>query len=161
MSILFADDTTALFAHNDIHFLKDHIANEFERMQNWFSSNQLKLNIKKTNCILFSSKKSDYDRCKNILVGYGNAHNIQNKVCIPVNNHNESVRLLGVYFENNLQFDDFFSIISARISKGIFGINKIQNFVNEKTLLLIYNAFVHSHLEFCSMFMLSAKSKHI
>ena len=132
LSILFADDTTALFAHNDIHFLKEHIASEFENMQNWFSSNQLKLNIKKTNCILFSGKKSDYDSCKNIFVGYGNTHNIQNKVCIPVNNYNESVRLLGVYFENNLQFDDFFPLFRRAFQRVFLGSIKFRTLSMKK-----------------------------
>ena len=52
--ILFADDTNIFLRHSDLNILQSMSNVELDKLSEWFKSNRLSLNIKKTNCILFS-----------------------------------------------------------------------------------------------------------
>ena len=51
--ILFADDTTIVSAHHNIHILFNQANIELTKLYNWFCLNKLSLNIDKTSYILF------------------------------------------------------------------------------------------------------------
>ena len=55
--ILFADDTNLFYSCDDIWKLKEIVNAELAKVLNWFKANKLSLNVKKTNFILFGSKK--------------------------------------------------------------------------------------------------------
>ena len=67
--------------------------------------------------------------------------------------HNEgeikNFKLLGVLFDEYLSFDEHINGLCAKISKSLFCINRIKNFVNQDTLKTLYFAMVHSHLVYC------------
>jgi len=54
---MFADDTTIFFKHKNFNVLFNTVNQELKKLNEWFISNKLSLNIKKTNYILFCSKK--------------------------------------------------------------------------------------------------------
>lgn len=56
-TILFADDTNMFCSGKDIHELETTVNSELARVQEWLTLNQLTLNIKKTNFIIFKSHK--------------------------------------------------------------------------------------------------------
>ena len=56
-TILFADDTNLFCSDKDIHELESIVNAELTRVQEWLTLNQLTLNIKKSNFIIFKSHK--------------------------------------------------------------------------------------------------------
>ena len=56
-TILFADDTNMFCSGKDMHELEITVNSELARVQEWLTLNQLTLNIKKTNFIIFKSHK--------------------------------------------------------------------------------------------------------
>ena len=54
--LLFADDTTLYFAHQNIIYLKWGIEEDLKRVMDWFKANKLTLNVNKTECVLFNYK---------------------------------------------------------------------------------------------------------
>jgi hypothetical protein len=62
---------------------------------------------------------------------------------------NKNFKLLRVLFDECLTFDDHINAICTKISKSLFCINKIKNFVNLDTLKTLYAAMEHSHLVYC------------
>ena len=66
--ILFADDTNIFCQHEDIKVMTETLNNELNKVNLWLQANKLSLNIKKTNIIIFKTK-----RTKN------GEHNSQNK----------------------------------------------------------------------------------
>jgi len=60
-----------------------------------------------------------------------------------------SFKLLGVLLDEYLSFDEHINSLCAKISKSLFCINRIKNFVNQNTLKTLYFAMVHSHLTYC------------
>ena len=53
--VQFTDDTTLLFKHKNMHYLRFCIENELLRIQDWFNANKLTLNVDKSVYLLFSS----------------------------------------------------------------------------------------------------------
>ena len=49
------DDTTLLFKHKNMYYLRFCIENELLRIQDWFNANKLMLNVDKSVYLLFSS----------------------------------------------------------------------------------------------------------
>ena len=54
--ILFVDDTNILLHYSDLNILQTMSNAELDKLSEWFKSNRLSLNIKKTNYIIFSPK---------------------------------------------------------------------------------------------------------
>jgi hypothetical protein len=108
--------------------------------------------------------------CKKLPTGSGRSRwqltkqkNNGNEIGMPVNQdlihpveriHNEgetkNFKLLGVLFDEYLSFDDHITDLCAKISKSLFCINRIKNFVNQDTLKTLYFAMVHFNLVYCS-----------
>jgi hypothetical protein len=67
--------------------------------------------------------------------------------------HNEGTsrnfKILGVLFDEFLSFDDHISHLCAKVSKSLFCINRIKNFVSQETKKTLYSAMIHSHLVYC------------
>ena len=57
--ILYADDAVVVCANKNLEKLKMDAENNFRKIENWISCNKLTLNYKKTNCVLFNSKRSE------------------------------------------------------------------------------------------------------
>jgi len=54
--ILFADDTNAFMKGTDIDNTIDCLNDELAKVAKWFDANQLSLNVKKTNYMIFSNR---------------------------------------------------------------------------------------------------------
>jgi hypothetical protein len=61
----------------------------------------------------------------------------------------KSFKLLGVLFDEYLSFDAHITYLCSKISKSLFCINRIKNFINQETRKTLYCAVVHSHLVYC------------
>ena len=81
---------------------------ELDKLSEWFKSNRLSLNIKKTNYIIFSPKS----KCRQQQI---NSFTIQidGKTIERV----EHARFLGVYVDEKLQWNEHINQISAKVSK--------------------------------------------
>ncbi len=62
----------------------------------------------------------------------------------------KSFKLLGVLFGEYISFDAHITHLCAKISKSLFCINRIKNFVNQDTSKTLYCAMVRSHLVYCT-----------
>ena len=58
---MFADDTNLFIKDKNLGSLVANANNELAKISNWFKLNKLSLNIKKTNFILFTSRKRKLD----------------------------------------------------------------------------------------------------
>lgn len=77
-SVIFADDTNLLF-HNNEHEFKDVLNVELQKVNTWFKSNKLSLNISKMNYILFHSRQNVVEPfCLNIDGTSFQEQNLQN-----------------------------------------------------------------------------------
>ena len=90
--IMYADDTNLLYSNNDIETLFSTINMELEKVSEWFKTNKLSLNVKKTNYTLFH-KSSSKD--------YLNLKLPELKTVNSVLKRQISVKFLGVMLDEN------------------------------------------------------------
>jgi hypothetical protein len=69
LPVLFADDTSILFAQPNLTGLNYNMQSIFETLNKWFKANQLTLNFDKTHYIHFVTKK---DKSAKLMIGYNN-----------------------------------------------------------------------------------------
>ena len=141
--ILFADDTDIFLHRSDLNILQSMSNVELDKLSEWFKSNRLSLNIKKTNHILFSAKF----KCKQQLINSFTAQ-IDGKTIDCV----ENATFLGVYIDEKLQWSEHnINQISAKVSKNIGILKKISNLLSTSALLQLYNTLVLPYLNYCNM----------
>ena len=88
---LFADDTVLTATNATINTLTSAINIELEKIDNWIKLNNLTINYKKSQFMLISKKKQNYDKC-----------------IITIENHKleqaKQVKYLGIVFDKILSF---------------------------------------------------------
>ena len=131
---LFADDTTILAISDDVFQLRSDIAIDLILLKKWFTANKLTLNIDKTYGCEFGMKTVNANPL------------IVEDFEIKMSN---SVKYLGINVDSKLSWKNHISYVCNKISRAIGVISKVRQNLNMKTLLLMYNSLVHSHLLYC------------
>ena len=91
--ILFADDTNIFYSHKNIKTLYNTVNEEFKKIEEWFRSNKLSLNVNKTKYTLFFKRtRRDDLPLKLPKLALNN---------IEINRGN-SIKFLGVLLDENL-----------------------------------------------------------
>jgi hypothetical protein len=155
-SVLFADDTTCLAKGHNLRELTSFVSEELRKIANWFRSNKMALNTSKTKFIIFRTrgKPINDDECQLVYnsteLGYDTDPLLVSPIERVYNNGNEkSFKLLGVYFDEYLSFDAHISHLCNKLSKSLYCLNKVKNFVSAEALTKLYFALVHSSITYC------------
>lgn len=119
---LFADDTTLTCSANYPTDLDRINAEVITQAEIWFSTNKLCLNNDKT---------------QRITVSYNNSIS-----------KGENVRLLGIVIDDALKWDKHVDDLCNKLAKSLFILRKLKNLVDRETLISIYFALFHSHLNY-------------
>jgi len=115
---------------------------ELDKLSEWFKSNILSLNIKKTSYILCSPKS----KCRQQLI-ISFTIQIYGKTIDRV----ENARFIGVYTDEKLQWNEHINQILAKVSKNIGILKKISHLLSTSVLLQLYNTLVLPYLNYCNM----------
>ena len=137
------------FQHRNLKYLISTVNDELESLCNWFKANRLSINVKKTNFIIFSSPTKIINIPINI--------KIDGSQITPV----ASVKFLGVYIDQYLNWNDHIQYISSKIAKTIGIINKIKYLLNSDTRRLLYNSLILPYLTYCNMLWINASKFRI
>ena len=160
LSLLFADDTAGLKSGHDLKELIRTVNIEINKMANWFRANKMAVNISKTKYIIFKPKGTkiilqdndgiyyddneigatpDNDKIKKLDRIYNDNPNI----------HDRSYKLLGVYLDEHLSFDQHCKHVCTKIAQSNFIINRTKHLLPKQSLKTLYHALVHPHLLYC------------
>jgi hypothetical protein len=149
---LFADDTTGLGKGKNLRLLTAYVYSELQKISNWLRSNKMAINTAKTKYIVFRTrgKKIDPAECRLVYndneIGVDEDPNQIYPISRIYNDGEEkSFKLLVVLFDEYLSFDDHVSSLCAKISKSLFCLHRIKNFVTNAALKSLYYAMIHSH----------------
>jgi hypothetical protein len=142
-SVLFADDTTCLSKGKKLNELVPYVNQELQKIALWFKANKMAVNTAKTKFIIFRTQGKIINNNECMLLFNNNEPGQPEDpdLITPIDRiHNEgpesSFKLLGVMIDEYLSFNAHISHVSAKISKSLFCINKIKNFVNKAMLKL-------------------------
>ena len=159
LTFLFADDTSGLLAGDSLPDLVDKMNIEIKKLANWFRANKKAVNIGKTKFIIFHPKSKKVELNGKQIVYDNNeiGKRIDPLLIIPLerfsNSHKDknsrAYKLLGVYLDENLTFDYHVNFLSSKLTRSLFCIKRAKQFINSKSLKLLYFALIHSNLLYC------------
>jgi hypothetical protein len=156
---LFADDASGLKASNNLSDLIDQCNIEIQKLANWFRANKMSVNTSKTKFIIFHTRGKRVDLQNKTLVFNNNeiGKNVNELLITPlericnsnVDPQKRAFKLLGVYLDENLSFNYHVNHLCSKLSKSLFFLNRAKNYVDKKSLTMLYYALFHSNLLYC------------
>ena len=148
---LFADDTNAVYPDKNLKYLESTVNQELCKLFDCLTANELTLNIKKTNSIIFRPAQRKLTYHPKIMI----FDNDQNKnVALECK---EFVRYLGIIIDNNLSWKHHIDHVAIKMSRTVGLICKLRHFLPRHTLLSIYRSLVAPYLTYG----LTAWGRHI
>ena len=132
--LFYADDAVLVYTAENAHLLELNIRNSLPDIITWLTCNRLTINAKKSNYQIFSnSRLPDIPIC------------INNSPLL----RNFSVRYLGVNIEENLKWCSHVRSVENTVSRNIGIIRRSKDLLSSKHILLLYNAIILPHLNYC------------
>ena len=113
--------------------LNKHVNYDLKNLLYWLNANKISLNVKKTELVVFKSKRKQFDG------------EIKLKLSCKRLFPTDSVKYLGVKIDGNLSWKSHIDYLSVKLSRANALLFKIRNFVNSSILRTIYFAIL-SHI---------------
>ena len=134
--ILYADDSTlsTCINENEIDSFTNSINKELNNVHLWLCANKIVINEDKTKYMIFSYSKTP--TLSEIKIG----NNI-----IPIT---PVTKFLGVHIDSNLKFDSHMNIISKKLSKSIGLLYKLNKYLPNHVLKILYCTLIHPYLSY-------------
>jgi len=132
--ILFADDTNALCSHKPLPELKQMINTELVLLAEWFKTNRLSLNVKKTSSITFHSPNKT-------ILNSGNKLSLEGIAIEQVS----STKFLGIYIDECLTWKEHVKVIASKIAINLGILRKISYLLPSKILINLYCTLVNPY----------------
>lgn len=134
--ILFADDTNIFCTGDSIDKVYEIANRELPKLEVWFHTNKLTLNLKKTTYILFGKKLKN--KCSHKL--FLNGQEIKRQ---------KSTKFLGVHIDENLDWKSHIANLVSKVSKSIGILYRVRNVLNHCTLKMLYLSLIQPYLLYC------------
>ena len=141
---LFADDTAALQISQNTNSLNHEMSTNLEEVSDWFASNKLTLNVKKTELLAPGQAPEQ----TNIL--------LQGTKLNPV----EHAKYLGVQLDNRLNFNIHVIQLAKKMKKINYMLDSTKSYLNKQARIHLFNALVKSNVEYCSLVWGNLASKY-
>ena len=148
--MLFADDTQLYFVCKKPSTVQNAIEACIEEIRLWMASNLLVLNDDKTEVIQFSSRFRK-DGEKLVSLGVGGLD------ITP----SESVRNLGVFFDNDGGMSSHINHVCKTAYHSLFRIGKIRSLLSQSSTEKLVHAFITSRLDYCNSLFIGLPEKDI
>ena len=123
--ILFADDTTIYFTHENLKFLHDCLEIDLEHLNDLFLANTLTLNFNKSQTMSFLHKN-----CKVPLIKFDD-------VALP---ETTEFKFLGVWFDSKLELNSHINRLILKLKRNSNLLKNSKNFLNNYALSSVYYA---------------------
>lgn len=135
--IIYADDTSLFFQGKDVQLLQPVINKALQSLQIWSEANSLLINSRKTKAIIFHSKGHACPRYISLSIGDSNIEIV------------DTIKTLGVFFHKNMSWDTHVNYLITSVSKCVGILAKCRHFLPVRIKLIIYNALIMSHVNYC------------
>lgn len=136
---IFADDATLQNSSNRIDEISKNLQTDVNCIQTWCTQNDMVLNETKTKSMVIGTKQRVSKLNSNLLLSINNK-NIENSEC---------EKLLGVFIDQNLDFDKHIDYVCKNVSTKIALLSKIKKFLPLQTRKLYYNAYILPVIDYC------------
>lgn len=123
---MYVDDTNKIIKSKNVGQLICDSNREMQKMELWFTENRLKLNVEKTECVFFTTDRSNLTIPEKINVGSSE---------ISVNN---CVKFLGVWLDRGLKWSQHIEHISNRLRSANYTLRVLKSQVDISILKNLY-----------------------
>ena len=166
-NFIFADDLNSLYAANSHEELEKMINEDVEELMVYYSVNKLSVHPQKSTIILFKNKG---DRNRYRMKEGESGEMLYDLRCYingadlrVVNNDREdnTVKILGILFDENLNFEQHAQSLYSKLASGTFLISRARKFLNNDEMFMLYHAFFRSHMNYSLPFLGNCNMKTI
>ena len=133
--ILFADDTNIFFSDQNLCNLVSTLNMELNKLNTWFAVNKLSLNVSKTNYMLFSRSKINFEI--KILIN----DNVIERVFVT--------KFLGVLIDEKLKWQEHINLVRSKVVKNISVLYKFKHIFDHNALRILYCSLILPYLTYC------------
>jgi hypothetical protein len=136
--VLFADDTSMVISKSDPKEFTNAINTNIIKINEWFKSNPLSLNIDKTYFLQFHMKtnqKYDFQTYENRQITKA-----------------QNIKFLGIIIDSNLLWKQHIDDIIPKLNKACFAVRSVKPFMLLVVMKLIYFSYFHSILSYGIIF---------
>jgi len=141
--VSFADDTTLFMSHCDVHQLFANANIQVNNLFEWFCANKLSLNANKTKFIVIRPNHTHCDLTGlNIYIDNTMLKRI-GKDC-----EEKSANFLGIHIDEHLTWKYHIAHVNTKVSRSLFFIKQVKNFLPSESMRTLYFALVHSHFSY-------------
>jgi len=137
---LFADDTYLLYADKNLRVLENKVNAELSKIYNWLIANNLSLNIKKSNFVIFRPRQKILNYQVNLKVC---DHHTNSYISLE---RKTFIKDLGMLTNENLSWSHHIAHVASTISKSLSIISRIRHFVPLSNLNHIYRSLIQPYL---------------
>lgn len=132
---LFADDTSIIVFDNDLNELQKKADFVISCLYEWIYSNNLYLNIDKTNIILFRTNYISRKECSLI-------------TSVGIISQVESTKFLGIFIDDLLNWKTHINYITPKLSNAVYAIYVISNSLGINVGKMVYFSYFHSIMSY-------------
>lgn len=141
--VLFADDTSLIIKDKNNDIVGSKIKKSIYDLKQWFSINNMQLNVNKTNIIQFVlGSRSGNQIPESIL-------NVMDDLKVSPTSH---VKFLGVWLDSKLTWATHLEELTKRLCSACYAIKKIKELGGEKAARDVYFAYFHSLMTYGIVF---------
>ena len=129
----YADDTTPYVIGNNPDEVVSELRDITEKQFTWFSQNEMKANLGKCHMLLSSTELLNFQISETVI------HNSQSK------------KLLGVTFDNKLNFEKHINAICQEANRKLNAVARITPYMELTKPRILMNAFFDSQFNYCPL----------
>jgi hypothetical protein len=137
--ILFADDTTIVYSHEDIDSQINVVNNELKEVSGWFKANKLSVNATKTNYMILGTSHMTSVKVE---------HNLNVILDDSILERVKQTKFLGVLIDENLTWKPHIDCVAKTLSRNIGIMNKLKHFIPSRILHTLYCTFILPYINY-------------
>ena len=138
---MFVDDTNLTLSAKTLTELKLALAPELNNLSCWLKANKLSLNVAKTELMITGSRQRLSVQCDDVEI------RIDDQIIERVD-HTKSLGLIII--DAHLSWCKHVEEICKKVSSAIGALKRVWPFISKETAILIYNALIIPHFDYCS-----------
>ena len=138
---MYADDTSLTLASTDIEHINYCLNHDLSNVYEWLSANKLTLNMTKTEFMLIASRQklSQFMESPSLAINENAIEQVT------------SAKSLGVYVDQNINWECHIENVSKKIACAIGAIKRIRHLTPLNVLVNVYNSLIQPHFDYCNV----------
>ena len=143
-TLLFADDTSCLYSARSESELFGGMNDQLQKLETFFITNKLSLNVRKTRALAFHSPKDHFHYNSLILDGE------TVEWCGTPHSKETSFKFLGVLLDSKLCLEHHLKRLLGKLSSALYALSVARDNLPLKVALNVYRSLYESHLLYAS-----------